>query len=807
LRFTIRSKLASAFGAILVLSAVTGGVAYTRLTSLSLVSRDMVGRAERMDKANDLQVLLLRAVRAEKNAIISTKDNKIAAFADEARKVRADEGREREEIYAKASTSGKLLLDKVAVALEARYKVEDEILRLAALNSNNRALDYMNSEGAAAERAVKEAYDAGLAALGRSSSPEAAKAAIALQGARLEWESALRAFALTAAAGSLEELDAASTELKAHEEAAVKLAPSTVAALDRSGADPTAWIGATDRLARALKHAADMVGEGGQIKAQAVSQGDGRAATRAALDTTDAYIANSRKLMAEASAEGAQEASEAQALMIGAIVVSLLVGIGSALWLSLNLCRGLGRAVGLAGAVSIGDLSHKIDATSSDELGDLVKALNEMTDNLKRTAASADTIAAGDLSVEIKPISDKDALGFAMQRMAANLKATAVTAETIAAGDLSVEIKPISDKDVLGVAMQRMATNLKATAATAETIAAGDLTVEAKRMSDKDTLGIALEKMLGKLRGVVSEALGAAQNVSSGSQQLSASAEQLSQGASEQASATEQASSSMEEMASNIKQNADNAGQTEKIARQSARDAEASGVAVNRAVQAMETIAEKITIVQEIARQTDLLALNAAVEAARAGEHGRGFAVVASEVRKLAERSQAAAGEISNLSTDTVKSAQEAGAMLVRLVPDIKRTADLIGEISAACREQDIGSGQINQAIQQLDQVTQQNAAASEEVSATSEELTAQAEQLQSTISYFRIDAAQAATPEKEVAQLKGKAATMRAKETRPVAAHPAKSAKKVAAAGGRGFSIDMQHPGEDDTDAQFKRA
>ncbi len=196
----------------------------------------------------------------------------------------------------------------------------------------------------------------------------------------------------------------------------------------------------------------------------------------------------------------------------------------------------------------------------------------------------------------------------------------------------------------------------------------------------------------------------------------------------------------MEEMAANVKQNAENAGQTEAIARQSARDAEVSGAAVARAVEAMQTIAQKITIVQEIARQTDLLALNAAVEAARAGEHGRGFAVVASEVRKLAERSQAAAAEIGTLSVDTVKAAQQAGEMLGRLVPDIKKTAGLVEEISAACREQDVGSGQINQAIQQLDKVTQQNASASEQVSATSDELALQAERLQATIAYFRTD-------------------------------------------------------------------
>jgi len=286
-----------------------------------------------------------------------------------------------------------------------------------------------------------------------------------------------------------------------------------------------------------------------------------------------------------------------------------------------------------------------------------------------------------------------------------------------------------------------MTANLRVTAGVADGIARGDLTVVPRRLSEKDSLGIALETMVARLRQVVVEASSAAANVASGSEQLSASAEAMSQGATEQASATEAAAASVEQMAANIKETSGNAGQTERIARQSALDAQLSGQAVTKAVQAMRTIAAKISIIQDIARQTDLLALNAAVEAARAGEHGKGFAVVASEVRKLAERSQAAASEISGLSGDTVVVADQAGQMLGKLVPDIEKTARLVEAISAACREQDVGAEQVNRAIQQLDMVTQRNSASSEQMSATSEELAAQAEALRQTIAYFRVEA------------------------------------------------------------------
>ncbi len=340
-------------------------------------------------------------------------------------------------------------------------------------------------------------------------------------------------------------------------------------------------------------------------------------------------------------------------------------------------------------------------------------------------------------------------------------------------------------------------------------VAEGDLT-RAPEHKGQDEIGDLLsyvDSMIERLRGVVGDALSASENVSAGSQQLSASSEQVSQGATEQAASAEEASASMEEMAANIKQNADNAAQTEKIARQSAKDAEASGNAVNRAVSAMRTIAEKISIVQEIARQTDLLALNAAVEAARAGEHGKGFAVVASEVRKLAERSQSAAAEISGMSGDTVKAAQEAGEMLTRLVPDIRKTAELVSEITAACREQDIGASQINEAIQQLDKVTQQNAGASEQMSATSEELAAQAEELQTSIAFFKVEDGGASTkPQRKAAAAKGAVRPIKQMAKPQARAVPAQT---VAAQQARvkGFALDLSMGGPDEDDDAFRQS
>lgn len=279
----------------------------------------------------------------------------------------------------------------------------------------------------------------------------------------------------------------------------------------------------------------------------------------------------------------------------------------------------------------------------------------------------------------------------------------------------------------------------------AERIADGDLLadVEGEYLAREDEIGdlaVAMQDILAKMRLILGEVVTTARRVSSGSQQLAVTSQNLSLGATDQASSVEEVSSSMEEIAANIRQTAENAAKTDKIAQQSAQSAESGEKSVNETVAAMKQIASRIGIIEEIARSTNMLSLNASIEAARAGQYGKGFAVVAAEVRKLAERSQKESGEISALAKESVLIAENAGSLIAALIPDIRQTAELVQEISAASGEQNSGADQINSAIVRLDKVVQQNAASAEQGAGMAHELSDQASRMEKSVSYFKID-------------------------------------------------------------------
>jgi methyl-accepting chemotaxis protein len=280
-------------------------------------------------------------------------------------------------------------------------------------------------------------------------------------------------------------------------------------------------------------------------------------------------------------------------------------------------------------------------------------------------------------------------------------------------------------------------------------IANGDLQIKVDvKFNDTSSMLFAVNAMVNKLSEIISSIRTSADNLSSASEEVSATAQSMSQGASEQAASVEETSASIEQMSASISQNTENAKVTDGMSSKAAKEADEGGKAVQQTVAAMKSIADKISIIDDIAYQTNLLALNAAIEAARAGEHGKGFAVVAAEVRKLAERSQVAAQEIGGVASNSVGLAEKAGKLLDEIVPSIKKTADLVQEISAASEEQSSGAAQINTAMEQLSQITQQSASASEELAATAEEMSSQAELLQDVISFFKVG-----TPERHYNQ------------------------------------------------------
>jgi methyl-accepting chemotaxis protein len=450
--------------------------------------------------------------------------------------------------------------------------------------------------------------------------------------------------------------------------------------------------------------------------------------------------------------------------------------------------EGFRRVVALVKAGQVktaADANAAIDA-SKDEVRRLEETAytfaNENSEVLSKldgvVAATVKTTVSLILAIMAAAIGASAVVGLMIGRgITGPIQQAVRAAEAIAEGDVNVRLE-VTSADEVGMllgSMQTMVASINEMVVAAVAVAGGDLTVKITPKSERDALGNALADMTAKLTQTITEVRTGAIALTSASTQVSATSQGLAQGTSEQAASVEETTASLQQMNATIGQNAENSRQLAEIASQAARGAGDSAQSVNRTVDAMKEIADKISIVDEIAYQTNLLALNAAIEAARAGDHGKGFAVVATEVRKLAERSQTAAKEIGALATTSVRVAEQSGRLLSELVPNVQKAAEIIREVSSASSEQSQGVNQVNRAMTQVDEVTQRTASAAEELSSTAEELAAQAESLQELMSVFRVandHLALPATPARASRRKHPVAAPHRARRQMRTAAH-----------------------------------
>lgn len=441
----------------------------------------------------------------------------------------------------------------------------------------------------------------------------------------------------------------------------------------------------------------------------------------------------------EAFAAAASQQTRTRNVVI-LITIGAIVALGALGWYAVTSLTGpMAHAVRVADRLAEGDVSVVIEARSSDEIGRLMQSMGRMVGYLRDMAATAGAIARGDVTATVVPRSGRDAFGMAFAEMVDSLRQMVSISERVAQGDLDVRVEPRGADDAIGHALGSMTGYLREMAEVATRISEGNVGVSVAPRSDADSFGRAFVAMTARLTEVTTALRSGAEAISAAAAQVAGSAQQLSGGTRDESAAIQTTIAHLERMNTLIARTAENGQEMKRITDFGAQSITQSGDAMRETVAMMRDILERITIMDEIANETNVLSLNALIEAARAGDHGRGFSVVATEVRELASRSQAAAEGIRTLARKSQNITRNSETLVAGLLQSTRQTTEIVQQVSAASTDQATGIAEVNEAMKQVDGVTGRNALAAEDLAATAQEMAAQADALHSLVQFFRV--------------------------------------------------------------------